>query len=179
MRLRRVPWPTELDERVRAVAGADGLRRDEVLAAIEAGTGWAAGTRSAAYLPVPDDETAMRRVPWERIERAEWSSERSMLQLWETAPFGMPMRSTDLVVDDPGRFGQLVRERINASVLVQRHVPLVGKRGVRVVGRRSPSDSDPEIEWSLVLDNGLDPGRPGLLDGAEAALRQVREEFGM
>lgn len=181
MRLRRVPWPTELDERVRTAASADGLRRDEVLAAVEAAAGWAAGTRSAAYLPVPtdDDRTQVRRVPWERFERAEWNAERSVLQLWETAPFGTPMRHTDLVVEDPGRFGQLVRERINASVLVQRHVPLVGKRGVRVVGRRSPSDPEPEVFWSLVLDDGLDPASPGLLDGAEAALRQVRDEFGM
>lgn len=167
---------------MRSAAAADGVRRDDVLAAIEAEAGWVAGTRSAAYLPTGADSDrggGLRRVGWERFERAEWNAEKSMLQLWETAPFGLPMRHTDLVVDDPGRFGQLVRERINASVLVQRHVPLVGKRGVRVVGRRSPSAPDPEIVWSLVLDNGLDPDRPGLLDAAEAALRQVRDEFGM
>ena len=177
---------------MRAAAAADGVRRDDVLAALEAEIGWVAGTRSAAYLPTDRDANSdagsgagsgggggLRRVGWERFERAEWNAEKSMLQLWETAPFGMPMRHTDLVVDDPGRFGQLVRERINASVLVQRHVPLVGKRGVRVVGRRSPSAGEPEIVWSLVLDNGLDPDRPGLLDAAEAALRQVRDEFGM
>jgi hypothetical protein len=153
------------------------MRRDEVLAAVEASSGWAAGSRSAVY--VPNGDGGLRRVPWERVERAEWNSEKSTLQLWETAPFGTPMRQTDLVVDDPGRFGQLVRERINASVLVQRHVPLAGKRGVRVVGRRNPSQAEPEVLWTLVLDNGLDPGQPGLLDRAEDALRQVRDEFGM
>ena len=177
MKLRRTLWPSELADRVRAAATADGMNRDDVLAAIEAPDGWAAGTRSAVYLPTNGD--AVRRVPWEQVERAEWNSDNSAFHIWEAAPFGTPMRRTDLVVDNPGRFGQLVRERINASVLIQRHVPLDGKRGVRVVGRRSPAAADPEVRWSLVLDNGLDPDQPGLLDRAEEALRQVRDEFGM
>ena len=177
MKLRRTTWPSELADRVRAAATADGMSRDDVLAAIEAPDGWAAGTRSAVYLPT--NGHAVRRVPWEQVERAEWNADSSTFHLWEAAPFGTPMRRTDLVVDNPGRFGQLVRERINASVLIQRHVPLVGKHGVRVVGRRSPAAADPEVRWSLVLDNGLDPDQPGLLDRAEDALRQVREEFGM
>jgi hypothetical protein len=177
VRLRRTTWPSELADRVRAAATADGVRHDDVLAAIEAPDGWAAGTRSAVYLPTVGH--TVRRVPWEQVERAEWNADKSTLHLWEAAPFGTPMRRTDLAVDDPGRFGQLVRERINASVLVQRHVPLAGNRGVRVVGRRSPAAAEPEVTWSLVLDDGLDPDQPGLLDRAEDALRQVRDEFGM
>src|SRR5262245_58865330 len=170
-------WPSELADRVRTAATAVGMSGDDVLAAIEASDGWAAGTRSAVYLPT--NGHAARRVPWAPAERAEWNAERWTFHLWETAPFGTAMRRTDLVVANPGRFGQLVRERINASVLVQRHVPLAGKRGVRVVGRRSPAAAEPHVTWSLVLDNGLDPDQPGLLDRAEDALRQVRDEFGM
>jgi hypothetical protein len=177
VRLRRTTWPSELADAVRAAAAADGVRHDDVLAAIEVPGGWAAGTRSAVYLPA--DDAAVRRVPWERVDHAEWDSDQSTLQLWETAPFGAPMRRTDLVVDDPGRFGQLMRERISASVLVQRHVPINGRRGVRVVGRRNPAAAEPEVTWALVLDDGLDPDQPGLLESAEQELRQVRDEFGM
>lgn len=176
VRLRRTPWPSELAEAVRAAATADGLSHDGILAAVEVKGGWAAGSRSAVYLP---GDAGLRRVPWERVERAEWNADDSALHVWETASFGTPMTRTDLVVDDPGRFGQLVRERINASVLVQRHVPLSGKRGVRVVGRRNPAAAQPEVTWNLVLDDGLDPGQPGVLDRAEEAMKRVRDEFGM
>ncbi|WP_237706785.1 hypothetical protein [Kribbella flavida] len=137
---------------------------------------WVAGTRAAVYLP---DGDKLRRVGWEAIERAAWDSEASVLHVFETTAFGTPLRATDLAVDDPGRFGQLLRERIDASVLVQRHVPLVGKKGVRIVGRRNPAEADAPVAWNFVLDKGLEPDRPGLIEQAEAALRSVREEFGI
>ena len=160
---------------MRAAAVAGGMPRDDVLAAIRTRSGaWAAGTRSAVYLPA--DAEGVRRVPWQLVERAEWNSGELTFHLWETAEFGTAMPRTDLVVDDPGRFGQLVRERISASVLMQRHVPLEGKQGVRIVGRRNPARTDAPVSWNIVLDTGVDPSAPGLLDRAEAALRQVRDE---
>jgi hypothetical protein len=173
LRLRRNAWPADLIEAVRVAAG----RRDDILAAVELADGtWVAGTRSAVYLPEGDK---VRRVGWELIERAGWNSEESILHVYETTPFGTPLRATDLAVDDPGRFGQLLRERIDASVLVQRHVPLVGKKGVRIVGRRNPAEADAPVSWNFVLDKGLQPDEPGLIDSAEDALRAVREEFGI
>jgi hypothetical protein len=62
---------------------------------------------------------------------------------------------------------------------VQRHVPLVGKKGVRIVGRRNPADVDAEVSWNFVLDKGVEPDRPGLVDGAEEALKSVRDELGI
>jgi hypothetical protein len=176
LKLRRTTWPSELADAVRAAATTDGVSRDDVLAAIQTRSGaWAAGSRAAVYLPT---DGGVRRVPWELVERAEWNSDESTFHLWETAAFGTAMPQTDLVADDPGRFGQLVRERISASVLLQRHVPLQGKKGVRIVGRRSPARTDAPVSWNIVLDDGVDPSSPGLLDRAEAALQQVREEVG-
>ncbi|MDX6240394.1 MAG: hypothetical protein QOG10_5214 [Kribbellaceae bacterium] len=153
--------------------------REEILAAVQLSSGqWVAGGRSALYLPT-DEGDAVRRVGWEKIERAGWDSEASVLHVWETTAFGTPLRATNLSVDDPGRFGQLLRERIDASVLVQRHVPLVGKKGVRIVGRRNPAEANAEVSWNFVLDKGLEPDRPGLVDSAEKALKEVREEFGI
>jgi len=71
------------------------------------------------------------------------------------------------------------RERIDASVLVQRHVPLAGKRGVRIVGRRNPANPDAPVAWNFVLDKGLEPDQTGVLDAAEEALKAVRDEFGI
>jgi hypothetical protein len=170
VKLRRTPWPPELDANVRQ---ASGRGRDGILAAIETRDGhWVAGTRAALYLP---DGDVMRRVGWEQVERAEWNSDESVLHVWESGP---PVRRSDLALDDAGRFGQLLRERISASVLVQRHVPLVGSKGVRIVGRRSPASTGSAVSWTVVPDQGLDLEQPGLRQRAEAALAQVSDEFG-
>ena len=207
VKLRRKTWPSELTEAVRAASGQSATGRDEILAAIQLTEGqWVAGGRAALYLPNDNPRTVMedparaeqgaeggsskgkrgeaepfsvRRVGWEQIERAGWNADESVLHIWETTSFGTPLRATDLAVDDPGRFGQLLRERIDASILVQRHVPLVGKKGVRIVGRRNPAQPDAVVSWSFVLDKGLEPERPGLVDQAEAALKAVRDEFGI
>lgn len=175
LKLRRTRWPSELVDAVRTAAG----RREDVLAAVQlTGGRWVAGSRAAVYLPTEPGD-AVRRVGWEKIERAGWDSEASVLRIFETTSFGTPLLATELSVDDPGRFGQLLRERIDASVLIQRHVPLVGKKGVRIVGRRNPAEADAPVAWNFVLDKGLEPDQPGLVDRAEAALEAVREEFGV
>nr|WP_202885640.1 hypothetical protein [Kribbella sandramycini] len=168
-----------------AVGGAAG-RKESILAAVQLTDGnWVAGTREAVYLPADDvaadkpSADRVRRVGWEQIERAGWDSEASVLHVYETTDFGTPLRATDLKLDDPGRFGQLLRERVDASIVVQRHVLLAGKRGVRIVGRRNPAATDAPITWNFVLDKGLEPTQPGLLDRAEAALAAVRDEFGV
>lgn len=153
--------------------------KEDILAAVQLTNGrWVAGTRTAVYLP-SDSADADRRVGWEQIERANWDAEASVLHVYETTDFGTPLRATELKVEDPGRFGQLLRERVDASIIVQRHVPLAGKRGVRIVARRNPAVTDAAVTWNLVLDKGLEPDQPGVLDAAESALRRVRDEFGI
>ncbi|HWD77899.1 MAG TPA: hypothetical protein VG497_03430 [Kribbella sp.] len=179
MRLLRSAWPRELSAAVSAAARESTGSKEDVLAAVQLANGrWVAGTRAALYLP-SDSADADRRVGWERIERANWDSEASVLHIYETTDFGTPLRATELKVEDPGRFGQLLRERVDASIVVQRHVRLSGKRGVRIVGRRNPAATDAEVSWNIVLDKGLEPSQPGVVDAAEAALREVRDEFGV
>ncbi|WP_328321801.1 hypothetical protein OHA70_25365 [Kribbella sp. NBC_00382] len=179
LRLRRTSWPRELTEAVAIASRHSPGGKEDILAAVQLIDGnWVAGSRAALYLPT-ETEGAVRRVGWEKIERAGWDSEESVLRVYETTAFGTPLRATELKVEDPGRFGQLLRERIDASVLVQRHVPLAGKKGVRVVGRRNPSEPDAPVSWNFVLDKGLEPTQPGLVERAEAALAAVRDEFGI
>ncbi|WP_433167578.1 hypothetical protein [Kribbella sp. CA-247076] len=178
MRLRRTTWPRELSESVTATSKQTGGKED-ILAAVQLSDGnWVAGTRAAVYLPAESPDS-VRRVGWEQIERAGWDSEASVMHIYETTAFGTPLRGTELKLDDPGRFGQLLRERVDASIVVQRHIPLKGKRGVRIVARRNPSDTNAPVTWNAVLDKGLEPDQPGVLDAADAALKSVRDEFGI
>lgn len=147
---------------------------ERVLAAAQARDGrWCAGTAAACHV-LGDD--GVRTTPWERLERADWDTETDTLTLVETAEWGEPEAVTRLVLDDPRSLLELVRERITKSVLFSRFTRVVGKRGLSVVGRRSPAGDGP-ITWSYVLSAGLDPADPLVADAAEAALAEARREL--
>ena len=142
------------------------MSREEILAAVEVQGGWAAGSRSAVYLPV--DGAGVRRVPWELVERAEWNADDSAMHLWETAPFGTPMRRTDLVVDDPGPVrptGPGTHQRERPDPAPRAHI---GQERCACRGPAEPCpEARPEVTWNLVLDDGVDPDQPGVLDRPE------------
>lgn len=131
----------------------------------------AAGTREALYLP------GGRRVGWEHVEAADWDREAGLLTVTETASWGEPRPSHAVPLDDADRLLQLVRERVTATVLLQRHVPVQGKRGVRVIGRRAPG-GERSVTWYLDYDEGLDPADPFVDHAAQEALAAARDEIG-
>ena len=51
---------------------------------------------------------------------------------------------------------ELVRERVTASVVLQRHVAVSGRRGLRVIARRAPRGNAP-VDWFFEYDAGVDP----------------------
>ncbi len=119
------------------------------------------GSRDAFYLP--------GRVPWEQIKAADWDQESEVLRVSELGEWGLPRRVYEFTLTDPGRLLQLVRERITASVVLQRHVPIAGKRGVRIVARRPPGRSA-EVSWFFEYDQGVDPEDPVVALAASEAL---------
>ncbi len=137
--------------------------------------GWVLGTRDALYLPSV-------RLPWEQVEAASWDREESLLRVSEVGTWGEPRVQHDLPLAEPGRDAdrllQLVRERVTASVLLVRHVPITGKRGVRVVGRRAPSGRS-EVHWVYEYDVGIEPTDPVVQAAASAALASARADVGL
>ncbi|HET9423276.1 MAG TPA: hypothetical protein VFO49_19220 [Nocardioides sp.] len=127
------------------------------------------GTRDALYLP--------ERLPWEQVEAADWDSESSTFRVREVGTWGRPRVEHEFVLDEPGRLLQLVRERVTASVVLQRHVPVRGPRGVRVIARRAPGRHD-ELSWVYEFDEGVDPDDPEVRRIAAEALVAAREELG-
>ena len=132
-----------------------------------------AGTRDALYLPGPPP----RRVPWEQVEAADWDLDTDTLRVSEVGTWGEPRPSYELTMTEPGRLLELVRERITASVVLQRHVPIRGKRGVRVIARRAPSGSR-ELSWLFEYDEGIDPADPFVAHAAREALSAAQNEAG-
>ncbi|WP_166140678.1 hypothetical protein [Nocardioides ochotonae] len=147
---------------------------ERVLAVATSGRGPVAGTRDALYVPATAGPVV--RLPWERIEAADWDSEAGVLRVTELGPWGQVRPVHALALEQPGRLLELVRERVTASIVFQVHVVVRGDRGLRVVARRAPS-GDPEITWLVHYDAGIDPEEPAVRRVADAALAQARAEI--
>ena len=87
----------------------------------------------------------------------------------EVGRWGQPRREHSFVIAEPRRFLELVRERVTASVVLVRHAPVVGRRGVRVIARRAPA-GDGELSWIYEYDAGIDPDDPTVRLAAESHL---------
>ena len=73
---------------------------------------------------------------------------------------------------------QLVRERVTASVVLQRHVAVTGSRGLRVIARRAPSGHG-DLVWIYEFDEGVDPDDPDVRRLAADALAAAQADVGV
>jgi hypothetical protein len=137
-----------------------------------------AGTRDALYLPRPaSDAGEPLRVPWEQVEAADWDADTSVLRVSEVGTWGARRPVHRLVLVQPTLLLQLVRERVTATVVLQRHVPIAGRRGLRVIARRAPG-GDRAVTWVYEFDEGVDPADPAVRAAADAALALAQDEVG-
>jgi hypothetical protein len=127
------------------------------------------GTREAAYV-------GGVRVPWEQVEAADWDRDTAVLQVAEVGHWGEPRVEHAVTIEEPGRFLELLRERVTASIVLQRHVAVTGRRGVRVIARRAPSGGP--LLWIFEYDEGVDPDDPEVQQVADSALAAARDEVG-
>jgi hypothetical protein len=194
--IRRNPFKRSVDVPAEVVAAASLARGEKVLAGARATDGtWLLGTREALLVvPSPVESSAVEpssvvepppvvapvetRIPWEQVERADWDREEDRLVVSEVGEFGRVRPQHAFNVPDPGLFLELVRERVTASVVLQRRVVTAGKRGLMVIGRRPPV-GDGEVSWAYQFDAGVDPEDPEVMALAEAGLRAAKAELGL
>ena len=77
---------------------------------------------------------------------------------------------------EPALLLELLRARVTASIVLQRRVPVRGRLGLTVIGRRSPAGGP--VSWMHAYDAGLDPDDPEVVAVADLALLQARSEVG-
>lgn len=158
---------------VRALAVPSGER---VLAGAVAADGSAvAGTALALYLP--DGSGGVRRVGWEQVQRADWNPDDGLLAVSEVGAFGGTRPVHSFAFEFEARFLAFLRERITSTLLLQRHVPIQGGKGVFVIARRAPG-GERAVTWLYEFEDGVDVTDPAVLRAAEAALARAREEVG-
>jgi hypothetical protein len=154
---------------------------ERVLAWAEAAEGVVAGTRDALYIRGRSVgsvvEPVATRIPWELVEAADWDKETSVLRVSEVGDWGERRREHTLGLEEPGRLLELVRERVTASIVLQRHVPVEGRRGLRVIARRAPRGDRP-VQWLYEYDEGIDPADPDVARLAREALDAARQDVG-
>ena len=117
-------------------------------------------------------------MPWEQVEAADWDRDTDTFRLSEVGTWGEQRPVHTATLADPGRLLELVRERVTASVVLQRHVTVSGRRGLRVIARRAPSGSG-GVEWVYEYDEGVDPDDPAVREVARATLEAMRREVGL
>jgi hypothetical protein len=159
-----------------------GLAGERVLASAAGRDGtWLLGTREALVVVRPPDEgnrpADTVRLPWEDIETADWDRDEDRLRVAEVGTFGQARPVHVFTLPEPGLLLQLVRERVTASVLLQRRVVVSGKRGLMVVARRAPTGRG-EITWTYEFDEDVDPDDPAVREAAALGLRSAQDELG-
>jgi hypothetical protein len=149
---------------------------ERVLAATSARDGrWLLATRRRLVVVPPDGP--VETVGWEQVEAADWSRDEDRLRVSQVGEYGERRPVHEFVLDEPGKFLALLRERVTASVVLQRRVVVRGKQGLFVVARRVPDTG--EITWAYELDAGVDPDDPEVRRLAELGLQAAAEELGL
>jgi hypothetical protein len=165
--------PKAIYDSWRLSLAAEPGRPTRILAWASTSTGFCIA--SLAALSYGDQED-WRHVGWHDIERGSWNAElRTLSWVLHAAPgASSPRGSLELV--EPGRLPGLFRERILATIAVEKFVPLVGERGVTITARRDLGGSG-TIAWHSTLTRGLSWQTDGVRAAVDQALEQVRTEY--
>jgi hypothetical protein len=153
------------------IPGLDLEPKEKVLAAGETSSGPLVATTHRLVVPTGEGP---RSLAWPDVERASWDSDAEELLVVETAPVGSRPRRHRLQVGEARTVLHVLREQVNASVVVSRHIALVGPKGVRVSGRRRPGEQS--LMWKVAVDTGVDADDPAIRADIDRAIAQVRAE---
>lgn len=120
------------------------------------------------------DVEAWTHVGWHEIEHGGWNVETHTLS-WTLYAGGRGR----VVLTEPGLLPEVFRERVSASIVAKKFVPVDGTRGVTIAGRRDLGASETVISWHSTLGRGLTWQTEGVQEAADAALAQVKVEYDM
>ena len=119
-------------------------------------------------------DAGWRQHGWHEIERGGWNAETAQLS-WQT----YAGTRGAAVLPDPARVPEVFRERVDASVVFERFVPLggAGERGVVVSGRRDLAGGGTDLTWHTTLTRGVTWRTPGVRELADTSLAALRREY--
>lgn len=148
-------------------------RGERILLASATPAGWLVATTHALWLP---EGASLIRVGWEFVDNAVWDRDSSSLQVHQTAELGGRPRLWNLGMDDDRDLLLVIKERVRATVITSRRVPVDGARGFTIVARRPPGQD--AVTWTVAVDAGLDLDEATLRASVDQALGEMRAELG-
>lgn len=126
-------------------------------------------------------------VPWHEVDLGRWNAETSILEVDQRGPL-QPLedaaghlversgRRHRIPLEHPERVAQVMAERVAATILFHRALPMPGRStSLTVVARRNLVDQ--EITWLASPGRGMHTDDPEVRAYAAAAVRRLRAEF--
>ncbi|GLY18050.1 hypothetical protein LWF15_27160 [Kineosporia rhizophila] len=146
-RLIKLPQRVTMPPETEKALGLDQPRQPRLLAwSVLVGGGAAAATVRDLRIVTPRGERIVRS--WSEVDHAVWDQDSAMLVIWWVGT----RKTTPLEIqDDIGRLPEVVRERVQSSVVLTASVPMPRGKPARVALRRDP-------EGRLVAQSLLPPG---------------------
>lgn len=163
----RVKMPAEIEQAL----GLDQPGVSRLLAwSVLVGGGAAAATLRDLRIVTPRGEKIVRT--WDAVDHAVWDNESSMLVVWWVDT----RKTTPLEVqDDIGRLPEVVRERVQSSVVLTASVPMPRGKPARVALRRDPQG---QLVAQSLLPPGIKADAPDVAPVIEEALAALWAEAG-
>ena len=111
--------------------------------------------------------------PWHMVDTGSWDNETSRLTVhWvDRSP------ATVWELEELGTFPQVLRERVQASVVLADEVDLGPKRRARVVVRKELETG--ALLSQTILGKGVRSSDPGVREETSAASQRLREQVGL
>ena len=109
---------------------------------------------------------------WVEVDHAAWDADSRTVAVWWTGK----RVATPLEVEDDSRLPEVIRERVQASVLLTGTVEVPGGRQVRVALRRS---HDGTVSAQALPPPGVRLDDPGVAERVSAAVAELRAEAGI
>lgn len=110
---------------------------------------------------------------WDEVDRAELVEGRFVVR---QTPLDGRAHVRSYPVQDPTALGQVVRDRVTASIVVNNAHRLRSSGTVRVLARRR--EGEDALRWLLAFDRPRDAADPAARAEAEAFLRDAKESVG-
>ncbi len=128
---------------------------------------------STGYWSV-SDAGGWTHLPWQEIQHGGWDAVEGVLRWTDRAG-----RRGTVRIERPGRLPDAFRERVKASIVFERVIPVgtESAAGVVVSARRDLTGSSDALVWHVDLQRGLTWRTPGLRERADAALAACKAEF--
>ena len=165
---RRVTMPAEM---LAALELTDARAAGRLLAwSSLVGGGAAAATIKELRILTPRGTKIFR--PWAQVDHAVWEQESRTLVVWWVDS----RRTTPLeILDDVGRLPEVIRERVQASVVLTASVPLPNGRAGRVALRRGPQGA---LMAQALVPPGVKEDAPDIAPLLAAAVEALWSEAG-